>query len=255
MRNPVRPDNLEFIKNDISSHVSLTLDERDVQLVTKLVTPFVIPNSLYSQDLTTAAQQAEREAVQPVVQSYKTGETIVAGGDIISPAQMEALQKFGLIQAEQPVETYLGVAALTLLLAIFTALYFYRRPQIELLSDSRSLIVFAFIFLVFLVTTRLVVPNRTIVPYAYPLPAIGLLLLRSAELAWAGRVCLRAGWLLRARGALTVRLFRATLLLSAPGCCSHLCERRFRLRPTFVFSRALNPRVLLSTDRITSGCT
>ena len=176
MRNPVRPDNLDFIKNDISSHVSLTLDERNVQLVTKLVATFVVPNSLYSQDLTTAAQQAARDAVQPVVQSYKSGETIVAGGDIISPAQMEALQKFGLIQVEQPVETYLGVAALTLLLAIFVAVYFYRRPQIELLSDSRSLIVFAFIYLVFLVTTRLVVPNRTIVPYAYPLPAIGLLL-------------------------------------------------------------------------------
>jgi putative nucleotidyltransferase with HDIG domain len=176
MRNPVRPDNLDFIKNDISSHVSLTLDERNVQLVTKLVSTFVIPNSLYSQDLTTAAQQAARDGVQPVVQSYKSGETIVAGGDIISPAQMEALQEFGLIQAEQPVETYLGVAALTVLLAIFVAVYFYRRPQIELLSDSRSLIVFAFIYLVFLVTTRLVVPNRTIVPYAYPLPAIGLLL-------------------------------------------------------------------------------
>ncbi len=54
-------------------------------------------------------------------------------------------------------------------------LYFHRRPQIELLSDPRSLIVFAFIFLIFLVTARLVVPNRTIIPYAYPLPAIGLL--------------------------------------------------------------------------------
>jgi cyclic-di-AMP phosphodiesterase PgpH len=176
MRDPVRPDNLELIKNDISSHVSLTLDEPAATLVTQLVSAFVVPNSQYSQDLTTAAQQAARDAVQPVVQSYKTGETIVAGGDIITPAQMEALQQFGLLQVDQPVETYLGVGALTVLLAFFTGLYFHRRPQIDLLSDPRSLIVFAFIFIVFLVTTRLVVPNRTIVPYAYPLPAIGLLL-------------------------------------------------------------------------------
>ncbi len=176
MRNPVRPDNLDFVKNDIPSHVSLTLDEQDSVLVTEVVSAFVIPNSTYSQDLTTAAQQAARDAVQPVVQSYKAGETIVAGGDIITQADMEALQEFGLIQVEQPVETYLGVGALTVSLALFVSFYFYRRPQIELLADSRSLIVFAFIFLVFLLTTRLVVPNRTIVPYAYPLPAIGLLL-------------------------------------------------------------------------------
>jgi hypothetical protein len=175
MRNPVRADNLDFVQKDISSHVSLTLNEQDAALATQLVEDFVIPNSLYSQELTTQAQQAARDAVQPVVQSYKAGETIVADGDIITPAEMEALQEFGLIQVEQPVETYLGVSALIILLAVFVGLYFHHRPQIELLSDPRSLIVYSFIFLIFLVTARLVVPNRTIVPYAYPLPAIGLL--------------------------------------------------------------------------------
>jgi putative nucleotidyltransferase with HDIG domain len=175
MRGPVRADNLDFVIKDISSHVSLTLNEQDGALVAQLVDGFVIPNSQYSQDLTTAAQQAARDSVQPVVQSYKNGETIVANGEIITPAEMEALQEFGLIQVEEPVETYLGVAALVILLAALVGLYFHRRPQIELLSDPRSLIVFAFIYIIFLVTARLVVPNRTIVPYAYPLPAIGLL--------------------------------------------------------------------------------
>ena len=176
MRGPVRADNLDFVKKDVASHVSLTLNEQDAALVTELVGAFVISNSEYSQDLTTAAQQSAREAVQPVVESYKAGETIVSGGSIITPAQMEALQEFGLIRSEQPAETYLSVGALTILSAVFVALYFYRRPSIKFLSDARSLLVVAFIFLVFLVTARLVVPNRTIVPYAYPLPAIGLLL-------------------------------------------------------------------------------
>jgi putative nucleotidyltransferase with HDIG domain len=55
-------------------------------------------------------------------------------------------------------------------------LYFYRRPRIAFLSDSRSLLILAFIFLIFLISARFVVPNRTIVPYAFPLPAVGLLL-------------------------------------------------------------------------------
>lgn len=176
MRGPVRADNLDLVKKDVSSHVSLTLNEQDAALVTELVSAFVVPNSEYSQDLTTAAQQSARDAVKPVVQSYKAGETIVSGGNIITPADMEALQEFGLIHVEQPVETYLSVGALTILMAVFAGLYFYRRPDIPFLSDSRSLIILTFIVLIFLITARLVVPNRTIVPYAYPLPAIGLLL-------------------------------------------------------------------------------
>ncbi len=175
MRSPVRADSLDLVKNGISSDVSLIISEQDAALVTEIVGAFVVPNSQYSQDLTTAAQQSARNSVQPVVQSYKSGETIVAGGDIVTPAAMEALQEFNLIQAQQPVETYLGVGAVTLLSALFVGVYFYRRQNIAVFSDPRSLISLAFIFLIFLVTARLVVPNRTILPYAFPLPAVGLL--------------------------------------------------------------------------------
>ncbi len=176
MRTPVRADNLDFVKNDISSQVSLTFNDQDSALVTELVTSHVVPNSQYNQDLTTAAQQAAQNAVQPVVVSYKAGETIVAGGDIISPAELEAMQEFGLIEAEQPVETYLSAGALTLTFAFQIGLYYYRRPRIPFLSDARSLLILTFVFLIFIVMSRLVVPNRTIVPYAFPLPAVGLLL-------------------------------------------------------------------------------
>jgi putative nucleotidyltransferase with HDIG domain len=175
MRGPVRQDNLDFVRNAIASDVSLTLSEQDSALVAELVAAFVVPNSQYSQELTTQAQQAARDAVQPVVRSFKSGETVVAGGQIISPADMEALQQFGLIQAEQPVETYLSAGALTLAAAFLTGLYFYRSPRLALLSNSRSLITLAFVFLIFVVAARFVVPNRTIVPYAFPLPAVGLL--------------------------------------------------------------------------------
>ena len=176
MRTPVRADNLDFVKNDIPSQVSFTLNEQDAALVTELVSARVVPNSQYNQDLTTAAQQAARDAVKPVVVTYKAGETIVAGGDIITPAELEAMQEAGLIETQQPLETYLGAGVLTLACAFFIGVYYYRRPRIPLLSDSRSLLIVAFVFLIFMITSRLVVPNRTIVPYAFPLPAVGLLL-------------------------------------------------------------------------------
>ncbi len=176
MRTPVRPDNLDFVRNDIASQVSLTMNEQDAALVTQFVSSRVVPNSQYNQDMTTAAQQAARDAVQPVVVTYKAGETIVAGGDIITPAELEALQEFGLIETQQPLETFLGAGVLTIACAFLVGVYYYRRPRIAALSDTRSLLILGFVFIIFIVTARLVVPNRTIVPYAFPLPAIGLLL-------------------------------------------------------------------------------
>jgi len=176
MRTAVRPESIDLLPSDIASRVSLALNEPDAALVTEIVIAFVIPNSQYSQELTTAAQAAARESVEPVVRSYKRGETIVTGGGIISEAGVEALQEFGLVNVERPVETFLSAAAVTLTIALLIGLYLYRRPRLQFLADHRSLLVLALIFLGFLVTARLVVPNRTIVPYAFPLSAAGLLL-------------------------------------------------------------------------------
>lgn len=176
MRTAVRPESIDLLPTDVASRVSLALNEQDAALVTEIAIALVVPNSQYSQQLTTAAQATARAAVEPVVRSFKQGETIVAGGEIISEADMEALREFGLVNVERPVETFLSAGAVTLTSALLIALYLYRHPRFPYLSDHRSLLVLAFVFLGFLITARLVVPNRTIVPYAFPLPAVGLLL-------------------------------------------------------------------------------
>ncbi len=176
MRSSIRDENLEAAKKSVPSRVSLTFSEQNAALVAELVTAFVIPNSLYSESLTEAARQAARDSVEPVVQAYKAGETIVAGGEVITPAGMEALQELGLIQPGASLETYLGAGALTILSAVFIGLYFYRRKQIAFLSNARSLLVVSLVFLAFLIGARLSIPNRTVIPYLYPLPALALLL-------------------------------------------------------------------------------
>ncbi|HUH97899.1 MAG TPA: HDIG domain-containing protein [Anaerolineales bacterium] len=175
MRSPVRTDNLDAVLASIPSLVNLTFSDEDAGLVSEFVSGFVVTNSRYSPDLTAAAQTSAREAVQPIVQTYKAGERIVAAGDIITPAQMEALQEFKLIQAGQPIETYLGAAALTILSALFTSLYFARYRKTAFPSDPRSLLMASILFIIFIVGARFVIPNRTIIPYLYPLPAAGLL--------------------------------------------------------------------------------
>ncbi len=176
MRSPVRTDNLDAVQASIPSLVNLTLDQDEFSLVSEFVSAFVVTNSRYSADLTAAAQKSACDAVQPIVQTYKAGERIVSAGDIVTPVQMEALQDFKLIQPAQPIETYLGAAALTILSAAFIYLYFLRRRKVAFISNLRSLLMASLIFLAFLVGARFVIPNRAIVPYLYPLPAAGLLL-------------------------------------------------------------------------------
>jgi putative nucleotidyltransferase with HDIG domain len=176
MRSPVRADTLDAIETSIPSLVNLTFSEDEAGLVSKFVSAFVVTNSRYSADLTSAAQNSARDAVQPIVQTYKFGERIVSAGDVITPVQMEALQEYKLIQPSQPIETYLGAAALTILSAGFIGLYFVRRKKIVFISEPRSLLTSAFIVIAFVAAARFVIPNRTIVPYLFPLPAAGLLL-------------------------------------------------------------------------------
>jgi len=175
MRRAIHEDAVGSAQASVPSLVSLTLSEEQSALVSELVSALIVPNSFYSDELTQAAKVAARESVKPVVQSYKANETIVPGGEIITPADMEALQQLGLIRPGQRLEDTIGAAALTILSVVFVPLYFFRRKRNSVINDARSVVVIALVFIVFLIGARLVT-NRTLAPYAYPLQAAGLLL-------------------------------------------------------------------------------
>ncbi len=175
MRRAVYEDRVESTQAGISSSVSLTLNEQQAGLVTELVAAFIIPNSFYSEELTNAARQSARDAVKPVVQTYKIGETIVPAGEVITPADEEAFQLLGMIHPGQRWEDMLGASAIIILSAVLVPLYFYRRRRLVVMNDPRSLLVIAIIFIAFLIGARLFT-DRTLAPYGYPVQAAGLLL-------------------------------------------------------------------------------
>lgn len=175
MRRAIPEDAAGIVLEGVPGLVSLTLNEQQSGLVSELVSAFVVPNSFYSEELTQAARKAAREAVKPVVQVYKAGETVVPAGEIVTPADMEAFQQLGLIRPGQRWEEMLGALALILLSDALVPLYFFRRKRAAVINDARNLLVIAVVFMVFLVGARLLT-NRTLAPYGYPLQAAGLLL-------------------------------------------------------------------------------
>jgi hypothetical protein len=175
MRRAIHEDKVDTAQAGVSSFVSLALNEQQSALVTELVSAFVVPNSFFSEEATVVAQQAARDAVKPIVQTYKAGETIVPAGAIITPADMEAFQVLGIISPAQRWQDMIGAASVVALSAMLVPLYFSRRRRSAVVNEARSIIVIAAVFVVFLIGARLF-SDRTLAPYGYPLQAAGLLL-------------------------------------------------------------------------------
>ncbi|HET7376047.1 MAG TPA: HDIG domain-containing protein, partial [Anaerolineae bacterium] len=136
---------------------------------------FTTPNSIYSEQLTQQAKTTARDKVAAVTQEYKEGESIVSRGQIVTAAQLEALREFGLIKEPSPWQDYAGAGALVVMLAALVALYFSRR-HLQFLYNARSIVVVGVLFILFIAGARIIIPGRTILPYAFPLAALGLLI-------------------------------------------------------------------------------
>ena len=175
MRGPVRDDNINTIQANLESVVSLALTEDQAAIVVQLVSPFVVANSFLSLELTDAARQAARQSVQPITQTYVEGEIVVQRGQLLGDTDIEALQTLGLIRPTSPLLDDVGLGALVAVCMVFIGIYFNRRRP-GYYNQNRSLLLISILMLGFLAFARLVIPNRTVLPYLFPLPAFGILI-------------------------------------------------------------------------------
>jgi len=173
MRTAIREDQIENTRSSIPALVSTFLTEDQAILVTELVTAFVTPNSYYSETLTEEKRQAARVAVEPVMKSFKANQIVVNRGSVITEVDIEALEQLGL--RKQEIDWKERTSVITLVVANFTmvSLYFAQRPDLR--SDNRSMLLLTFLFILFLYGARLVVPNRTVIPYLFPIAGFGMI--------------------------------------------------------------------------------
>jgi hypothetical protein len=185
MRSTIRTDRLDDFRSGVPALVSLSLPEEQADMVAELAAGFVSPNSFYSEELTNAARQAAREAVEPISRTFITGEQIVQRGQVLSEADLEALQRFELAQPQQSWEEPASSAVLAVLMTVFMLFFLRRQSQSTLMHDTRSLTLLSILFLVFLFGARLTIPGHTVIPYAFPIATYGLIVaaLFNAKLA------------------------------------------------------------------------
>jgi len=175
MRNTIRELDIYAAKRNIPSLIDFSLPENQANIVAELVEPFIVANSLYSEEQTEAAIAEARQSVDPVIRSFIAGETLVRRGQIIRDVEWEALQRYGLIQASDRLQDMIGAGILTILISIMIGLYFKYQQENEDYS-IKALLLIAVTFLLFLGIARSVIIDRAILPYIYPLAAFGLTL-------------------------------------------------------------------------------
>jgi len=173
MGGTVREDMLADHIENIPNLVDLSFTKDQTTLITRLVSPHIIANSLYSEDQTAARRQAASEAIQPFTRTFINGQIIVYRGGLIDDLNYEALQNFGLVKTTHKNEELIASALIVILMAVFVALY-HRLKKLPPVDDLRSLIIVAILFLAFLYAARFLTPNRTVIPYVFPIAAFGL---------------------------------------------------------------------------------
>jgi len=173
MRSSIRQNRLDEARRSLPALVSLSIPEQQAHVVAELAAAFVVPNSFYSEPLTEQARDEARAAVQPVARTFLSEEVIVQRGQVITNVDMEAMQQFGLVQPQARWQDYLGAGALALSVLALAGLYLRYRP--ELAEDSRGLVLVALLYIVFLLAARVIIVDRTVMPYVFPVAGFGLL--------------------------------------------------------------------------------
>lgn len=175
IRNQINSDQLENVKSNIPNFIGYAFSEKDVQLISHLISPFITVNSVYSNEMTNEAVQTAREKVIPVVRSYTTGEMIVFSGQVITPIIFETLQYLGLVQQRDEPLDLLSAAFLIIGSLMVPALYL-RQARKPVSDDVSALILVSILFIIFLLVAKLVITNHTVLPFLFPIAAFGLVI-------------------------------------------------------------------------------
>jgi len=173
MRDTIREDQVTPAQQSLIALISYALPEEQAAEVAQIVGHFVVANSLYSEEQTILAQKQAREAVPLLTRSYIAGEIIVRRGQVITEATWEALQAYGLIERQANEFDVWAAAAITM--AVFSVIYLFfkvRKPHIT--KNLAALLIIALLYLLFLYAAKLLIPDRVVVPYLFPMAAFGM---------------------------------------------------------------------------------
>lgn len=175
MSGEIREDNIQSKRENLTNLISATYSEQEVRVIQGVVEDLVRVNTFYNDELTRQQQARASEDVPVEARTFAQGQMIIRAGEIATPAHIEALEQFGLLDAShhRTARIISGLLAMSLVTALLGGYILRFEPR--LFADRRVLIVLGLLFLGFLVGARLVDPQAKTAPYYYPASALAFL--------------------------------------------------------------------------------
>ena len=174
LRDSIRNDQIGRTRSNLPAVIDFGFKSDQTQLITMIVSPLIVPTSLFSEEQTQQAREVARNSVEPITRQIMAGEVLVRRGQIIGVGDLESLNVFGLGEPENRSDLLITSGILVALCGLICAMYYNRRRKDELLSETRTIILVAVFFLAFLGIARFLVIDRTVIPWLYPMAAFGL---------------------------------------------------------------------------------
>ncbi len=151
---------------------ALGLDRTGASTVASLVRDYLRPN--YQAAETATNRQQAMDAVPPVFETVRSGETIIRKGDVVTPFQLEEAQQVGLLAPRADWSRIMATLILVLVLFALALGYLIQfRPNIT--RDPRQLLMLGGLVLAIVLIAKVVVPIDPRAQYAVPMAAVPLL--------------------------------------------------------------------------------
>lgn len=172
MSREIREDQLPEARRAVPTLISAYMSEAQARVVAEIVTQLLKPNALYDKARTEAERQKARESVKPVTITYEKGEIIVRAGDVVTPTAMEALEKFGIVSGKRDWRRRAGIVLLMLVFSAVMLAGLWGEESYWIDPVQPKLLLFMFVL--FVVLARLMVPGHTVFAYLYPLAVLAM---------------------------------------------------------------------------------
>lgn len=173
LRESLRSDQISRARSGLPAIIDFKFIPDDTEVIISLVSPLIVPTSLYSESQTQIARDHARASVNSISRQIITGEVIVRRGQVVRDVDLEALNVFGLAQPTNQNSVLIRSAALVALLGLIVWLY-YQKHSDQNFATLKSIVMVSSAFVIFLALERFLVIDRTLLPYLFPMAAFGL---------------------------------------------------------------------------------
>lgn len=181
LRRPIHPGNLDETRASVSQQISFSLRAEEADIVNQLVSALIVPNTDYDSAATEAARRAARESVKPVERKFEANQIIIRSGQVIGPADIEALERFNLRRPTLTWTNVMSAMTLSALSVIALGMGTLRTRDNVLKQPIRQTALSALVFILMLMLARWLLPGHGVLPYLAPLAASAV-----AITSWSG---------------------------------------------------------------------